>query len=197
MAEAKTELISLAVLYQDFHRSDDEVKNILETFRCSRNPDVEHFLHNKALEFELRDRSRTYLWLIPENSRLIVAGYFTLAIETIEIGHLSKSKQKKLNKGYNPNKPYISAYLIGQLGRSDLVPKCILDGKEEILPKAISLIEEAKELVGTRLVVVDVIDGDGEKTKDLVKWYQDFGFKELDLIDSGDKKLLRLYLILK
>jgi len=189
------EFVSLTDLYRELGLS--EVKSILRNFRCRKNPDIEHFLHDTALEFELRDRSRSFLWLIPDESQLIVAGYFTLAVEVVEIGHLSKSKQKKLNKGYNPDKPYIPAYLLGQIGRNDLIAKEILDGEKEMMPKIFSLVKEAKERVGLRLVIADVIDGDKEKNKSLVEWYKKFGFKELDLISSKDKNLLRLYLILK
>jgi len=83
-----------------------------------------------------------------KEKQLTVAGYFTLALDVVELPEtLSKSLGKKLSKGYTPEKPFLPAYLIGQLGRDENTPK-------ELLP-------------------------------------------ELDLISTGIKKLLRLYLILK
>jgi len=189
-------------LYKTFQRKTDkpkeEILRLLQTFKCSRNPDIESFLHdpNKALEFELRNRSRTYLWLYPKEKQLLVAGYFTLALDVVELPEtLSKSLKKKLSKGYT-EKPFLPAYLIGQLGRSEDTPKELLPG-ELILKKALEIIEKANSLVGNRLVIVDVALNKEKDCEGLVTWYKSFGFKELDLIPAGDKKLLRLYLILK
>ena len=175
----------------------EKLLNLLQTFKCSRNPDIEVFLHKTALEFELRDKSRTYLWLCPLQGQLVVAGYFTLALDVVELPEtLSKSLKRKLSKGYAPKKPYLPAYLIGQLGRSDRVPKELLPG-ELILKEALSLVKEASSIVGNRLVIVDVAENGTENTQRLIDWYKNFGFKELDLLEAKDKKLVRLYLILR
>lgn len=191
----------LAQLYQDLKEEtanpEDTLLKLLRTFRCSRNQDIETFLHKTALEFELRERSRTYLWLYPEADQLTVAGYFTLALDVVELpDNTSKSLKKKLSKGYILAKPFLPAYLIGQLGRNDLTPKEVLPGRL-ILSKALSIVEKANSLVGNKLVIIDVVDGDTERASRLVAWYKNFGFRKLDFIETKDKKLLRLYLILR
>ncbi len=177
---------------------EGEIQRIFKTFRCSRNPDVEAFLHKNALEFELRHRSRTYLWLYPDSSKLVVAGYISLALDVVELpDSLSKTLKKKLSKGYSPPKPYLPAYLIGQLGRNDRTPKDLLPG-EELLHYAFGILKKAQSLVGNRLVIVDVVDGHTDEAKSLVSWYEGFGFRRLDLIETDEGKiLLRLYTLLK
>ena len=193
--------LRLSQLYQTLEKKSGNPKeklfNLLRTFKCSRNPDIEVFLHKTALEFELRDKSRTYLWLCPLRSLLVVAGYFTLALDVVEFPEtLSKSLKKKLSKGYAPKKPYMPVYLIGQLGRNDRIPKELLPG-ELILKEALSFVKEASSIVGNRLVIVDVAENGTEGTQRLIDWYKNFGFKELDLLEAEDKKLIRLYLILR
>ena len=175
-----------------------KIQEIFRTFKCSRNPDVETFLHEKALEFELRHRSRTYLWLYPNSGKLIVAGYVSLALDVVELpDSLSKTLKKKLSKGYSPSKPFLPAYLIGQLGRNDRTPKHLLPG-ENLLHYALGLLKKAQSLVGNRLVIVDVVDGHTDEAKSLVSWYKNFGFRELDLIKTEEGRLLlRLYTLLK
>jgi hypothetical protein len=191
----------LSQLYQALEKKSGNPKekllNLLQTFKCSRNPDIEVFLHKTALEFELRDKSRTYLWLYPLQGRLVVAGYFTLALDVVELPEsMSKSLKKKLGKGYVPKKPYLPAYLIGQLGRSDKVSREFLPG-EAILRRALSLVKEASSIVGNRLVIVDVAESGEQEAQRLVNWYKSFGFKELDYLEAEGKELIRLYLILK
>jgi len=175
-----------------------KIQEIFKTFRCLRNPDVETFLHERALEFELRHRSRTCLWLYPDSGKLVVAGYISLALDIVELpDSLSKTLKKKLGKGYSPPKPYLPAYLIGQLGRNDRTPKDLLPGKD-LLNYAFRILKEAQSLVGNRLVIVDVIDGHTDEAKSLVSWYKGFGFRELDMIKTEEGRLLlRLYTLLK
>ncbi len=105
--------------------------------------------------------------------------------------------KKKLSKGYSLSKPYLSAYLIGQLGRNDRTPKDLLPGKK-LLHYAFSILKKAQTLVGNRLVIADVVDGHTDEAKGLVSWYESFGFRKLDLIETEEGKvLLRLYTLLR
>jgi len=68
---------------QDFLNkySSNQVKKLLKTFQCSLNKDIEDFLYNKAITFEKKLRSRTYLLL--NQDTLEVAGYFSIAISVL------------------------------------------------------------------------------------------------------------------
>ena len=62
----------------------EDVKRFLGTFRCSKDADLEEFLYDKAIMFEDKGRSRTYLLLDDEEDNRILA-YFTLALTEITV----------------------------------------------------------------------------------------------------------------
>lgn len=96
--------------------SNRKVKKLLETFPCSKNRDLQDFLHNKALTFEKHLRSRTYLYV--DNDTKAVAAYFTIAISTLHTEGISSDIIKMLD-GYQDDTKSIPCFLIGQLGKSD------------------------------------------------------------------------------
>ena len=55
-------LYKLSELIEQFP-SKRKLKEFLQTFPCSINPDLEDFLHNKAVTFEKHLRSRTYIYI--------------------------------------------------------------------------------------------------------------------------------------
>lgn len=185
--------VSLSKLIKSLDK--DKILKILSTFQSSKEPDVQTFLFDQekkdslALNFEIRDRSRTYLWIDTLNNEVVA--YFSIAIDIIQIEGLSKNLQKKINKGFLPAEEFIFSYLIGQLGRNERYNRSYITGKE-ILTYALAKIKEAKNIVGGRLVVID-INNVYQKPK-LQKFYEEFGFKKLKQIN---KSLTRYYLILK
>ena len=42
-------------------KEDERVKRLLSSFSCVKDPDIEHFLRSRAVEFERLSKSRTYL----------------------------------------------------------------------------------------------------------------------------------------
>ncbi len=63
--------------------SQEKIENLLATFQCTKNPDLEEFLSNpsKAIQSEQRAITRTYLYLESHNDTLIVMAYFSIAIK--------------------------------------------------------------------------------------------------------------------
>lgn len=64
-------------------QSTNQVKKLLKTFHCAKNPDLQDFLHNKAITFDKNLRSRSYLYIDNDKKNAIV-GYFTVAINYLE-----------------------------------------------------------------------------------------------------------------
>jgi hypothetical protein len=50
------------------NKSNRKVKKILETFKCKKNKDIENFLHNNAITFEKKIKSKN-LSFSPKKSR--------------------------------------------------------------------------------------------------------------------------------
>ena len=90
--------------------------------------------------------------------------------------NLSKTKQKKIFKGFRRKQNHTHSFFIAQLCRADGVPKEELT-LEDFLDFAKDLFREINEKVGTRLVTLDVAKIDGYPK--LVKTYQNYGFKPL------------------
>ena len=184
---------------------NEQLLKLLSTFRCSKEPDVEVFLHTKAVDFEKRHLSRTYLWLDETFSK--VAAYFSISLKTLVIDvkncSLSRSRLKEIFYGFSPTKEeidrgipkYLPVYLIGQLGRHEEVSPDKLPG-DYILDTAKAKIKECFESVGCKLVMVEVLDGDSETKQKLVNFYIRNGFQRLDAVIEKDKTLTRFYYVI-
>ncbi len=112
--------VPLTDLLSKMDESDITVR--LDSFKCSRDPDREGFLHNKAITFEKRDMARTYLAIMDD----AIVGYFTLSIRCLRVPDdqdISKSLGKKMN--IDPDNNVAQSYLLGQLGRADFPYKGI------------------------------------------------------------------------
>ena len=67
-------LITLAELLRK--EGEEQILAMLGQFKCSKNADLQDFLHNKAVDYERKDRSRTFL--LVANGR--VKAFFSLAL---------------------------------------------------------------------------------------------------------------------
>ena len=99
----------------------DKVENLLHSFKCPLNDEIEDFLWEKSIEFSLQKLSITHLVF---NERREIIAYFALSSKSVSIScdFLSNSLQRKIKKYgiYNPttNNVQASAYLIAQFGKN-------------------------------------------------------------------------------
>lgn len=144
------------------------VTQLLSTFKCTTEPELERFLKDVARGHESRDISRTYLEI--ENDKVL--GFFTLATKCISIideKSLIDDIGGDLYRLMNVNNGIAQAYLIGQLARSDHVEKGL--GKHMVM-NALKILNGVKGYVGYRLVRLDCLDK-------LVPYYKDLGFMRI------------------
>lgn len=133
---------------------EEGLTTLLSSFCCHKNPDVQSFLHRKAIENEKRSLSRTSLVVDEENNSEII-GYFTLTIRHFKLmDEISKSTRQKLTGSRDAD--IFSTILIAQLGRSDLY-KGRAAGKE-ILGLALQNCKMIHDLSGLRVVCVEYDD---------------------------------------
>ncbi len=155
----------------------------MQTFKCSKNKDLEDFLHNKALDFGERGTSKTHLLLKDNN----VIGYFTLSMKPILTEGISKEVIKKVD-GFSKNRKCIYFYLIGQLGlHDDYIGKGI---GEYLLFNAINLIEDANFAIGGRYILVDAFD-----CTPVIHFYEQNGFTKLVTQEDNDTSIKMIYKI--
>lgn len=109
-------LIPLRLLLKDEQLSESDIQTRLDTFECSRNRDLEQFLHRNAIANEKKELTRTYL-AVSSDDRIL--GYLSLNLRCgiVPPGSVSKSLYKKLN--VQEDTGVARMYLIAQLGRDD------------------------------------------------------------------------------
>jgi len=158
--------------------SSNQVKKILKSFKCSLNKDIENFLYNKAITFEKKIRTRTYLLL--NKNTLEVAGYFSIAISVLyanevkekillEIGNLQEAKD-------------IPCLLIGQIAKSDNYKDVKLG--DTLMEYTIEKLEIANKIIGGRFILLDAIHN--EK---VIDYYKKFGFFEIEHLDKEKENI--------
>jgi len=151
--------------------TEDEVDYIqaIENFNC-QDKDVEKFLKLKALDFDKRNKSRTYLLIDSEqDEEIIILGYYTITIKNLPFTEVvSKSMIKKID-GYSNNVNSAESILIGQLGKNYNYKDKI--SGSFLLNHAMNTVYAIHNLAGCRVVFLEC--SDNEK---IVKFYQDNGF---------------------
>lgn len=101
---------------------EDEVKSILSEFSCQKNPEIENFVKNNAVEFAKKKMSITYLVVDATES---VRAIFTLTHKAIELTNenLSNTMRKRIQRHSRLDESTdsfnVSAFLIAQFGKSD------------------------------------------------------------------------------
>ena len=194
------------ILLKDMLRElgEDKTKDVLSSFSCPKGPDVEKFLHEKAITFENQNYSSSYLVFASYKGKQELAGYFSLAYKQFTISDkavrrktpggntagLSKTMLKKISKFGTYDKlngvHTIPAPLIGQLGRNFAggggMHKLITG--DELLKIACDKVWETQRLFSGRIVYLEC-----EDIPALINFYEDNGFVVFGkrILDADEK----------
>lgn len=147
-------------------------------YRCERNSDVERFLLQKAVRFELAGAAATHFIL---NEKQQVLAYFSLSFKSLEL-NASKSLLRKLSGGLGDSK-LIKAFLIGQVGKNDLIPSSIT--LSDILDIIFETLHQAKRLISGRVVILEC-----ENNPKLISLYEKHGFRLLEIKENQHLKTM-------
>lgn len=176
-------IISLQDLITEYNGDKEAVKGILNTFDCLNNSDVDRFLKEKALTFDEQSLSKTHLVFTSYKSKMVLVGYYTLAIKHFVV----KNSVLKSNSGKNINSRLrhrinkfaqcdfetgqyvISAPLIGQLGKNDNYADLI--SGDVLLQYACDKVKEIQTAAGGRIVYLECEDKPA-----LIEFYSRNGF---------------------
>ena len=176
---------------------EDRVDEILSSFSCAKDPDIESFIHHRAVEFEKLYKARTYLVLDQNqlesnpSDNLIIYGYISLALKVLTVpDDLSNRKRMSLD-GFSSkiNGQPISlfpCYLIGQLSRNSNVPKDSLTG-DDLIGFACDIIENSVKAVGGRLILIEC-----HPDEKLINFYKHNGFSEIARIPDSGKPMVQM-----
>ena len=153
--------------------------DLFSDFSCPKNPDVEYFLLNNAIEFTKKDQSVTYLVFDAVDASLV--GYFSLAIKpiSVQISNVSKTTGKKLSRVSTLDEVTqaytTSAYLIAQLGKNYSLPKSKQISGSVLLGFALQTISDLKYSVGGVMEFLECEDNEF-----LLNFYTQNHFKKFD-----------------
>lgn len=164
-------------------KDEMSVSAYLSIFKCSKDEDLEKFLHGKAIEFEKKSRSRTYLVINTDENNRIIA-YVSLAITRIIIPN-DNELSNKVVKRMDVSEGSAIAYLIGQLAKDDCVKKKF---GHTLMQLSLDLLRVSNLQVGCRTICIDC------KEK-LIKFYKEEGFKIINPESNGENGLYRMVML--
>ena len=177
---------------------EEKVCSILSEFSCPMNQDVEYFLKKKAIEFEKHRWSATQLIYTSYKNAPVLIGYYSLANKTLVIDNqqISKSLRKRITSfsTYDPKikRRFISAPLIGQLGKNFSRGYNKLVTGDELLRMALDDVETIQMLLGGKIVYLEC-----EDKPCLVDFYSRNGFVMFDrrTLDKDETNISGEYLL--
>ena len=157
--------------------SEDTVSEVISRFRCPKDNDIESFLHDKAVLFNRKGKSKTHLILCQEalkEGSIDIVAYFSIAIQVLRIPEGTSATQiKRLDGLYSKRGgesiTEIPSFLIGQLAKND--SSSSISGSM-VLEYALSVISAAEEMVGGRVVYIECRD-----IPQIITFYENNGFK--------------------
>lgn len=175
---------------------DTSLRGMLSSFSCTLDEDIEHFLHNRAIEFETMSKARTYLVCDAddlENGREhpVIYGYVSLALKILTVPSTVSNRMRKELDGFNAKirGQQISdfpCYLIGQLSKNSEIIDNPISGRD-LLGIAFDIIASAVEAVGGRYMMIEC-----RNEEKLLKFYKDNMFSEIDQISDGDVPMVQM-----
>lgn len=196
--EQEIVVLSLGELLLQAETQEDiqNLMDLLSSFSCLQDKDIEDFLHNKAIEYECINKSRTYLVcdrnaLLTEG-KFVVLGYFSVSLKVLELSDkLSNRKRKTLDglssKLHGKVINSIPCYLIGQLAKNSNIPYELSINGTELINCAISTIHSAEALVGGRYVLIEC-----HNNPNLLKFYTENRFERFDGIPFEDVPMVQM-----
>ena len=179
---------------------ESRAKEILSSFLCPLNKDVESFIKYKAIEFSKRDFAKTHLifWKSSDGSEIELIGYYAIAPKTFTISKESVSNNiyKKICQygKYDSTikRPVIPAILIGQLGKNFANGNDTLISGDELLALALEKVQSIQRDLGGRYTYLEC-----EDEPKLISFYERNGFIQFGRreLDADETQMNGKYLI--
>lgn len=182
---------------------EDATKDILSSFTCPINKDIENFIKYKAIEFSKRTTAKTHLvfWQTDDEKDTELVGYYTITYKVITVDRtvLSNTEAKRLkNQGvYDESKQEytVSAPLIAQLGKNYSNGNDTLISGADLLHLAVNKIRKIQNEIGGRFMYLECEDNEKLLTFYKTHNFKIFGKRTLDRdeTDINGEYLIQLF----
>lgn len=161
----------------------EAVQELLASFSCPGNADVEDFLHNKAIEFARQKIAAVHLVFTSYQGKPVLVGYYALANKVFIIRNTSRlsaklrGRLKRFARFNNELRQYeLSIPLIGQLGKNYANGYDKLIAGDDLLQFAFEKIRIMQMCVGGKFAYLECAE-----IPSLVRFYERNGFVALDV----------------
>ena len=157
----------------------DVIEHKLATFSSPKNPEIEDFIKNKAINFATGKLSITYL--VNDEDTGNILGYFTLTHKSIIINgdNLSSTTKKKLARysrlDASTGNYMASSFLLAQFGKNYALDKDDQINGSELMRLATDILINIQRQIGGGIVYLDCEDKEA-----LTSFYKKQNFKEFD-----------------
>lgn len=190
----KTVIISLQTLIELME--DSELENLLSSFCCEKDEDINYFLKEKAIKFEKLSKSRTYLVFSRDDvenkdlSNIKILGYISLALKVLSVSsEISNNLRKDIDglssKIHGEIINDFPCYLIGQLARDSKVSRQTLSGKQ-LLEYSFDIIASSVKNVGGRYTLIEC-----KNNNKLIDFYSNNNFRVITS-NPKDNELIQM-----
>jgi hypothetical protein len=158
----------------------ERAEQVLSTFSCDLNSDIENFIKNDAIDFSNRGITQTHLVMGNADGAEVLLGYFALTNKVLPISpeHVSKSLLKKVSRFGIPDENTgiynIPLPLIAQLGKnySDHLDQYLTGNL--LLEIACGKVASIQRELSGKLVYIEC-----ENKKRLVEFYSKNQFRDI------------------
>lgn len=143
---------------------ESRIAQVISTFSCPKNPDVERFLKKSSIEFTKKNQSVTYL--VFDTATMDLVGYFTIALKplTVKAETVSNTVKRKLGRVSEldeQSQTYtMSAYLIAQLGKNFTGGTDNKITGNELLELAWNIVEKMQYMGGGMVTFLEAEDNE-------------------------------------
>ena len=162
-------------------KGEDFSREILSSFSCPMNGDVERFLTKRsAIDFAKQGISQTFLVYASYRKENVLCGYFTIANKYIVVNTLGRRLRKFAMPSAAKNDLVIMAPLIAQLGKNYTNDYNKLITGDELLKMSEDQIRLAQRIIGGKVVYLECEDIDCLKNFYRDNGYVEFGKRKLD-----------------
>ena len=175
---------------------DTALRELLSSFYCTFDADIEQFLQHRAVEFERLSKARTYLVLDVADLETghglpTIYGYVSLALKILTVPSTVSNRMRKELDGFNAKLHGqqirdFPCYLIGQLSKNSMVRDNPVSGSD-LLTVAFDIIACATEAVGGRYLLIEC-----RNREKLLQFYRDHFFREIDHIPDEEVPMVQM-----
>ena len=157
----------------------DVIEHKLATFSSPKNPEIEDFIRNKAINFATGKLSITYL--VNDDDTGNILGYFTLTHKSIIINgeNLSATSRKKLARysrmDVSTGNYMASSFLLAQFGKNYALDEADRIDGADLMKLATDVLVNIQRQIGGGIVYLDC-----EDKPELTSFYKRQNFKEFD-----------------